>query len=248
MADAFDPARRLYEILKQSAAQDATQSARVVWAHLLGLSPDDRPAIFRALTQLTELVNEIETAISGRTDVDAKLLLEKLPAIRKAIGLMQLEGNWTTHARMLSEVAVRDLLFCSNELQRFQPEEKLEDEVLAELGRNVDSLFNDVAKASIDAELRRVLLVCLESFRRALVDYRIRGATGLRDAATKTIGELLLVSDKVDAQTRPLIRRVWGVARKSVELTATAVKFKELADSVHRLALQLFETTPPPQL
>jgi hypothetical protein len=244
MAEAFDAARRLHEILKQSSSEDATQPARVIWAKLLGLSPDDRAGLFRALAQLADLVREVETAIRTRTDVDANLLLEKLPAIRKAMGLMQLEGAWTAHAQMFTEAAVRDLRFCSIELQRFQPEEKLEEDVLADLGREVDSLTNEVVQAQIDKELRTVLLACLESFRRAIADYRIRGAAGLRDAATKTIGELLLVRDKVDAHSRPLIRRLLGVAQKSVELAATAVKVKELVDSVNRLVRELLETPP----
>jgi len=179
--------------------------------------------------------------------LDTKLLLEKLPAIRKAVGLMQLEAPWTTHAGMLSEAAVRDLRFCSNELQRFQPEEKLEADVLADFAKEVDSLFSDVLKAPIDNSLRKVLLACLESFRRALAEYHIRGAAGLRDAATKTIGELLVVSvsTKVDAKGQSLIRRVGGIAQKSLELMALAIKYKELAESVARLALRAFGNDPP---
>ena len=68
MAEAFDPARRLYEILKQSASQDATQPARIIWAKLLGLSPDDREGLFRALAELAALINQIEAAITARTE------------------------------------------------------------------------------------------------------------------------------------------------------------------------------------
>src|SRR5438094_1013657 len=248
MAEAFDPARRLYEILKQSASQDATQPARIIWAKLLGLSPDDREGLFRALAELAALINQIEAAITARTDLDTKLLLEKLPAIRKAVGLRQLEAPCTTHARMLSEAPVRDLRFCSNELQRFQPEEKLEADVLADFAKEVDSLFSDVLKAPIDNSLRKVLLACLESFRRALAEYHIRGAAGLRDAATKTIGELLVVSvsTKVDAKGQSLIRRVGGIAQKSLELMALAIKYKELAESVASMTLRAFGNDPPP--
>jgi hypothetical protein len=248
MAEPFDPAHRLHEILKQSSSQDPSQPARVVWAKLLRLPPDDRAGLLRALSELADLVDEIETAIKDRTDVDAILLLEKLPAVRKAIGLVQLESNWTTHAQMLTEATVRDLRFISIELQRFRPEEKLEEEVLAKLAAEVDSLTNEVAKSTIDKELRTVLLACLESFRRAIADYRIRGAAGLRDAATRTLGELVLVSvsEKADASDRPLLRRVWGLAQKTLDVTATAMKYRPLAEPLVRLALRAFGGDPPP--
>jgi hypothetical protein len=108
MPDDFDPARRLYDILSASPTQDASQPSRVVWARLLGRSPDDRTAIYRGLALLAELVNEVEEAVKACPDADTKLLLEKLPAIRKGIGVMQLEAPFSQVAPLFTEAAVLD--------------------------------------------------------------------------------------------------------------------------------------------
>jgi hypothetical protein len=237
MSEPFDAARRLYVILAATRGQDTTQPAKVVWARVLGVAPDNPAALFRGLAQLTDVTDELESAIKGRPDIDVKLFLGNLPAIRTAIGAMQLEAPWgNQHAPKLTEAAVRDLLYCSNELQRFQPEEKIAPEILDELRKEVDALFNDVLKADIDVELRKVLLTCLESFRRAIAEYRIRGAGGLREAAAKTFGELVLVHDKVNRKN-PLIFRLGGIVMKAADAAATAMKFKSLVD-VSRLALR----------
>jgi hypothetical protein len=91
MADEFDPARRPYDILSAARKRGDSELARAAWAHAFGLSPDDRAGIRRGLALLAALADEVEQAVLAHSELDAKLLLEKLPSIRKAIGIMQLE-------------------------------------------------------------------------------------------------------------------------------------------------------------
>jgi hypothetical protein len=237
--DDFNAARRLYEILAAARKQDGARPAREVWAHVFNLADSNRAEIFRALAQLSDLVEEVMASMSTIPNVQTELYTQYLPAIHKAIGIMQLEGAWEAHLRLLSEVAVNNLLFCSERLRQVYPEQRLTPDVLSELSREVDSLADDVMKADIDPELRRVLLACLESFRRAIAEYRIRGVDGLRDAAAKTIGELLIVRDKIDSKATTLARRFVDLVKKVQVVMEVAKVYPPLADAI-RFALEAF--------
>lgn len=231
--DDFNAARRLYEILTLARAQDANKPAREVWALAFGVPPTDRAAIFRGLAHLIDLVDEVTYSIRAIPNLDYELYLAHLPAIRKGIGLMQLDGNWEPELRVLTEAAIQSLLFSSDRLRQTQPERKLTPDTLAELAKDVDALFQVVLESDIDEELRRILLACLESFRRAVVEYRIRGAGGLRDAALKTIAELSVARDK------SWVPRFSKLLMKVNDLVAKAMgNYKALTDVITRLAIR----------
>jgi hypothetical protein len=251
MPDEFDPARRLYDILSVAREHGDSETARVAWSKALGLPPDNRLGIYQGLATLVELVNEVEQAVKACPGADAKLLLEKVPLIRKAIGIGQLDADWTSQRKFLSEVTVRDLLHCSNALQRVQPERKIADDTLSQLDKEAVELTEEVLNsADLDPELRTVLLVCLETFRRAIAEYRIRGAEGLRSAAEATVGRLFFVQEKAKATSkRNLIVRLWSLVRTAHSIASMAKDATPLAEAAYRAAqLALTGDAPPPTL
>jgi hypothetical protein len=99
---------------------------------------------------------------------------------------------------------------------------------------------------NIDPELRMVLLGCLEAFRRAIADYLIRGAEGLRKAAATTLGELLIARDNVRANEKhPLMQRLWGFLTKVNTAVSLAKHSKPLVDWVQ---LAVTGEAPPPSV
>src|SRR5882724_9224031 len=144
MAD-WNAAQRLHEILEATKGMDASRPAREVWAWALGLDKEDRAGLFRALAQLGDLANEVEASIESLPDARNDLYLINLPRIRKAIRLAQLEASWeTTHRQMLTDLALRDLQFCADKLRTVQHEERLPDDVLRDLAKQVDELLEAV--------------------------------------------------------------------------------------------------------
>ncbi len=84
------------------------------------------------------------------------------------------------------------------------------------------------------------MLDLLESMRRAIAEYQIRGASGLRDAVQTVVGRLVVAWDSKeatakDAEAHALVSKFWGIFSKLDKAASVVLKYTPVLDKVPKL-------------
>jgi hypothetical protein len=200
--DSDNSARRLHFFLEAAFQQGAGATARSVWAKVFGLREDDVIGIYRNLVLLADLADQVEREILAIPEINHPRYLRWLSSVRGALKSTSLEGHWSEQLRLLTEGTIEQLAFCAEKLGETSTETVIPDSELQEILAEIDALFTQVSDGSLDPELRMIILSLLETMRRAIAEYRIRGAESLREALARALGELLLNHPKVQEETK----------------------------------------------
>jgi len=89
------------------------------------------------------------------------------------------------------------LEFCSERLEERHVEPVISEDELQEVLQDVTSLFDDVKTSEIDLDLKAFILDGLESIRRGIYEFRIRGPERLKEAVAEIIGDFAVNHPKV---------------------------------------------------
>ena len=178
MPSCTNPAGRLYGILSSALRQPTNIPLRQVWATVFGLKPDKPREILACLVELLELLDFAESEVSQIPGIDRALYLEPFPPIRSALTMLNLDQAWQAAASKLNPTVMKGLQYCSDSLSRFRTDGVPLDE-LGALRSEIDSLYTNVSKSEIDADLKKVLLNLAESMRRSVVEFELRGTIGM---------------------------------------------------------------------
>lgn len=200
MARNDNAAWRLLHIVERGL-QAPNGTIRDFWANAFDVRRDDTAAIFRNLSMLFGLVDEVEEKLRALDDLDRDYYLKHLPAIRKAIGVTNLDQNANSIAGPLGGMTLRDIGFWARTLSEGQPDVSLNDDELRALADEVDALFEVVRNADIPDELKRVVLAAIEGIRRAIVEFWLRGTAGLRDELDRAVVMFARFRDDFAAHT-----------------------------------------------
>jgi hypothetical protein len=212
--------------------------AREVLAPVFGLPPADVVALRRALILVDDLFQATMDRISALEGVDHKTFLRRIPPMRQGLANLHLDSQAKeTLFRVLDPVSLEALDLCAARLGEAVKESELSEDDLRAIESQVSELFDYVDQAEIDPDLRSVALDLVESMRRAIVEYRIRGIDGLRSAVEDAVGKLTLYylrkQPKVD---REPLNRIWRVVVIVENLVARALTYGPyLPDSILKL-------------
>jgi hypothetical protein len=165
-----NPAQRLLSILKSAQAHQGSQPTSQVWAAVFSVNQNDLPQIFYFLGLLQRLSMEVDERIKQIPDLNHELYLINMPEIRQALAPNQLNAQWAQSLRHLTPQAVRALEFCADALSKQHEEEIIPDSELADLTREIQELYEYVASATLDQQLRLVLLDLLGTMQKAVME------------------------------------------------------------------------------
>jgi hypothetical protein len=201
---AYDnPARRLHGILAAAAQQTDNLSTRQLWSAVIDVRPNDTFGIYRRLIALSELADEVEKAIKSLfPEISHEGLLSwRSDVLTFTTG--SIDAPWSNYRRSLSGTTLHSLRICADRLDEVDfNEQVIPATVLQDLASEVDDLFLQVEKSSLDPALQRMILEALEGIRRAIAEYRIRGAVGLYKAIAHARGEVLYNAPAVSAEKK----------------------------------------------
>lgn len=181
-----NPAKRLHAILSSALSKNKGEQAVKVWASVFGIEDEDpKPKVFYYLGLLHHLTYDIEERIQRLPDINTNLYLRAMPDIRDALAPMRFDQSFQNTAdRHLSAGTLTVLEFCANELGKHHHEDPIPPESLEELRTDITGLREEIGNADLDEDLRMVLLDLSTMMLRAIDEYDIRGAAGLRDNGT----------------------------------------------------------------
>ena len=196
-----NPAERLYLILNAVWLMDEPNAPmKAVWASIASSEPSDATATVHYVTEVLQLVKECQKIAEQIPDVDRALYLEPFLRIEEAfVELNLLEGPLEGFRSRIGDATMIELRYCSDRFSTEVGEELIRADVLLDLQFDIADVLETVIGADIDDELKKGLIHALENIRRAILEYRIRGADGLRQALDAGIGALYRYRQEIGA-------------------------------------------------
>ncbi len=239
MTEYTNPAKRLYDILNlimdsQSLAGEHYDSSMYRLVGLLGFGPDVDLDFADSICQIFSLIHSYEQIVNRS---------ESMPEERKGMHLSQLKDvksflvgldDWEQLIEGLDKNLIRSLQWAAGELNYHRDEYVIKEEDLANLQSEIDELTNEIVNSDLDAQLKSVLTGGLNGVRQAILEYRIHGAEGLRQALDKIIADMIRYREEFDAastknETQESIRNYFKVIRRVDNLVSTGLKIKQIA-------------------
>lgn len=221
-------ARRLYEIVSSAFARNGTETTAKVWAATFGLREDDVAGIYRQLALLWDLTEEVERDIQAVVpEADYPLYLRWRNDLRGVLRSKSLETRWSEQLKLFDQTDLTSIQFCAAKLAEGETEIVIPADELKEFKSEIDELFDRVVESSLDPELRRAILESLEAIRRAIADYRIRGAAGIREALARARGEILAVAPAAAEEIKKessFVKRFGGLLQKGHRIIREAAR------------------------
>jgi len=209
--DNANPAGRLHQILSRAQTTINTSGQRGeagnLWAAVFEIpvsgvplaGPAVREVISRIL-QLDKLIAETEASlmeIEGLPDRYFRPFARIRNIPLQSLGALNTDISGTI--RSITEGDMTVLEFCSERLEERHTESVVNEEELTEILQEVSTLFDDVRQSNLDSELQTFILDGLESIRRGIFEYRIRGPQRLKEVLAEIIGSLAMNRDIVRA-------------------------------------------------
>jgi len=140
---------------------------------------------------------------------DSDLHIQTLRDLAAALRGFNLEEPWKVAKQRLDRSAIRALSFTADALRVARGTEEVPNETLDSLRRTLEDITATVLAATIDPALQAELIRHLEYARRALLEYRVRGPDGLKDALDHNLGLLVRTVRRSDPAELSVLKRVW---------------------------------------
>jgi hypothetical protein len=190
MGESFNPAERLFLILKKARKEPDNKPIKQVWADILGVSPFDARVVLIRLSDLMELFIETKKRLQDYQDTNKSLFLNPLGKIDQALSITNLDQSWGGVKTLLNETVMHNLQHCSNALSRVSTENRIEINELEKLRNDIESLVGKTIDSEFSEDLKQIIINNLENIRRAILAYEIHGISGLKRALESSLGSI----------------------------------------------------------
>ncbi len=188
-----NPAQRLHDLLQGMRAVAHSGTIGSAWAKVLDLGPQDTAAaLFAALSEVTRLPQQVESALRALPDFDSTLFVDpwKKPVAGAFAQLSMLNSAATTFTSNYGETALLSLRHAAHALRLTGQEAPLED--LPALHAALNDFEAMLLDPGLDPDLANYLLRHVDDMRRAIRLVRIQGPDVLRMSIASTVGEGVL--------------------------------------------------------
>lgn len=226
--DSFrNTAGRVLNLLRTAAQYNRNDSCRKCWASVCGCNASDTAEIFGKLLLLRFALDRIHHDVQRCPQIrSGNVLLPKFANIFRAISPNNLDESWNEYLRYLVNGELVALEVIANELD---PEDEIPAEELREIETLTSKLFNKIRESNLEAPLKYWSLDLLESLRRSLQEYKIRGAEGIEKAISSIIGELIRhAADLQPQKNNPWLQEFWQLVVKIDATIDRALKSRTL--------------------
>jgi len=205
-----NPARRLLEILEAANnipnldASGAIVKTRTAWCRVFEIpEPGSEEALLQVLSRLValrKLFNETESALRAITGINEDLFIRPVTCLEQVVNLNGLANGWGTYSSFLNVENMTRLQYAVHLLSQSATAEENEVPVneLKELLIEVDSLIESLLESLLPHDLKTSLITLLNDIRKAILEYRIRGAVVLKEALAESIGVLAVNKEALD--------------------------------------------------
>jgi hypothetical protein len=232
-----NPAGRLHEILKAAkiyVANAQNMPAAKLWAAVFGIGEENgfEFRVIDRLLQLNKLIAETEEALHAVDGITEKYFrpFDRIRTIPQR-SLIALSSDIRSEILAINDGHMTVLEFCSEKLESQHAEPVINGDDLKAVIEEVNLLFDEVrALETLDEDLQSFILDGLESIRRGVYEFRIRGPKRLKETIAEIIGSVAVNHEIVKAAgTEPHLQKF----RSAFNHLAAVVAFA--SDSVNSL-------------
>lgn len=234
-----NPAQRLRDILVIALAQQRGESIQRAWARTFSIPEMDRMRLTRALIDLQALIDGIREQVRTLDEEDVSDYLDTLPSLERVLFPVNWGAQWSEVTNALDPGIQTQLQMCARMLRNYS-EEVIPDEELARLRAEVEALIQSVMDAKLPREVERVILDLLKTAQDALLNYRLRGAEGVRQAVMFSMGAMFTVARYSPELTKDILwERLVNLVKDIDSVTSFGTKLVPLMTPVANLLMQL---------
>ena len=238
MPEQTNPFKRLHEelnIVIEYARDNGFSTdtpAQNAWIMAYNL---DELGFLQKLHELMFIVDSCEQVVGQEQTINQGLYLKQITEVKRGLSLLSINsGSWGAFLAILNDNFMISLLLMSENISIRGGEEVISEENLATLQANVDDIINRVADSELDTEFKQVLLDGLESVRQAILNYRVTGAEGIRNAVDRNVGSYARYRDDFEraseTEDQNIIHAYKSVINEVNVAISTALKLKQLAE------------------
>jgi len=221
---------------------DATM--QYIWLHAIGTDEyvddvDEADEEFQeALSDALELVISCQRLVERTRSINQVMHLRQLNRVRDAI-FRASSQNWGEFRANFSEDFMMSLRWAAQDMSTHWHEQTIQMDELISIHKSVEELSERIIASSLDPSLKAVLLDGLEAMRRAILDYRIAGADGIRQAVDSNIGAVVRhfqdIMEVPDDEDKDLVNEFLGLINAMNKKVTVALKLKELGEGAINL-------------
>jgi uncharacterized protein YutE (UPF0331/DUF86 family) len=242
MKISLSPAAKLHKILSdvRVLAEQNKHSdlrAREGWKRILQVESGDTIDVARALMSLVDLVREVRSLVETYEE-NKDEYLDGYEFIELAVFSGNLESTFYDSVKKITPELLAHLKFININLSRHTKSYgELDPADLKEISDAIDELFELVISKKMSAEAKEFFLETIESFRRAISEYRISGVKGIRNAMKFAVGGLVenrevLIRENEEnpelvdrfGRAMTLVDRITSAASRGVEIVGSVMK------------------------
>ena len=206
--------------------------AQVAWIRAYSL---DELGFLQKLHELMFIVDSCEQVIGQEQAINQGLYLKQITEVKRALSLLSMNsGSWGDFLAILNDNFMVSLLLMSENISFHGGEEVIPGEELASLQSDIEDLVNKVVDSDIDADIKSVLLEGLEAVRQAILNYRVSGAEGIRNAVDRNIGSYARHKEEFDRASENEGKEVIYDYKRFINevnaIISTVLKFRQLTE------------------
>lgn len=237
MPEQTNPAKRLYDILNTLISAESNFSGdppvKACWMSAFEIEQDKD--FYDSVSKVVDLVRLYEQAVMRNNTADTSKYLRILQAIQEGMFNVSSETWYAFRGRFDDNFMLAMQLACDS--MYWDAEEVVSEGDLEELQSEVEALINKVVSADLNDELKRVLADGLGAVRQAILDYRISGAEGLKQALSRNIDLIIRYRDEFKEADetedgKAVVSGFRGVLKRLDGLVSVGLKVKQLVEPV----------------
>ena len=185
-----NPAGRLYDILSRANAQPQHNALGEVLSAALNAS--NSVDFHNRLVYLKELVAEVRQAVENSESLNKDLYLSHYSQIENLVNARNYDMPWSNVSNLLNEPTLINIAHIAEILPPTYRENLIEEDVLNDLIFTIEELIKRVKESGLIIELQRIIIDQLYLTLNSIYAYKIRGARGLRETLSNSLGEFIL--------------------------------------------------------
>ena len=240
MPEQTDPFKRLHDNISvvidyaRDNGLSTSMPAQNAWIRAFSL---DALGFLQKLHELMFIVESCEQVVRQEQATNQDLYLKQITKAKKGLSLLSIiSGSWGDFLAILDDNFMVSLLLLSDIVSTRSGEEVISQEELASLQSDVEDLINKVVDSDIDADVKSVLRDGIEAVRQAILNYRIFGAEGIRQALDRNVGLVFRYGEDFknasENEGKQVISDYFDLLKKVDIVISTASKIKQLVSPI----------------
>ena len=237
-----NPARRLHAFLVRAKTLKGNSLTHEMLAEWFEVPKGNMAEIFEKFSSFLRLIEDTKRHLSNIDDPNKDNFMKCIPPIQGTFDKINLDNQWQHYASKPTESDLALLALAGQALDKYHREALISGATLNEIRDETTALFDTVNQSDIHSELKVIILDLLETIRRSISDYKIRGAEGLKKSVAESIGRLALEKNLVlQEKDKEAFRKFWDFLSKLNLIVSSAMYAKLLGEGLEKVMGKLLE-------